>query len=66
MIQVYREIRDAVILSRRAFEMRLGAASESVHGDFVSADGVTAAIEIAHFDLDRPRVCACIAEIALD
>ena len=66
MIQVDREISDSVVLSRRTFEMRLGAAAESIDGDFVGAECVAAAIEIADLDLDWPGVRAGIVQITFD
>ena len=60
MIQVDREIRDSDILSRLAFEVRFAAASESVDGDLVGTDCAPAAIEIADFDFDWPRVSTSI------
>ena len=66
MIQVYGKIRDAIVLARAAFEMGLGAAAESVDGDFVGAESAAAAIEIADFDFDWSGVRAGILEIALD
>ena len=66
MIQVDGKIRDAIVLARRTFEMRLGAAAESIDGDFVGAECVAAAIEITDFDFDWPGVCAGIVEVAFD
>ena len=66
MVQIDREIRDSIVLAWGAFEMRLGAAAESVEGDFVGAECVAAAIEIADLDLDWPGVCAGIVQITFD
>ena len=66
MIQVDGKIRDSIVLARCTFEMRLGAATESIDRDFVGAECMAAAIEVADFDLDWPGVCAGIVEVAFD
>ena len=66
MIQIDREIRDSIIFSRRALEMRFGATAESVDGDLVGADCASAPVVIADFDLDWPGVSSCIVQVALD
>ncbi len=66
MTQVDREIRDSIIFSRRALEMRFGATAESVYGDLVGADCASAPVVLSDFDLDWPGVSSCIVQVALD
>jgi len=60
MIQIDREIRDSIIFSRRALEMRFGATAESVDGDLRRTESTPVRLTESS-DLDRVHTTACHA-----
>ena len=50
----------------RTLEVRASSATQPVHRNDILADRAAVAIEIMDFDLQRARVIACIANLALD
>ena len=66
MIQVNREVGDAIIDSRRTAEMGRIAMMQAIERNFVCADRMAVAIVVAHFDLERPGIGAGIVNLAVN
>ncbi len=66
MIEINREIGDAVVGPRRTFEVRGGAMTEAVHRNDILADRMAVAVEIVDFDLERAGIVAGVANFAFD
>ena len=64
MIEINREIGDAVVRPRRTFEVRGGAMTEAVNRNDILADRMAVAVEIVDFDLERAGIVAGVANFA--